>query len=83
MHEMRTVATDNHVAWSVCLSVYKTSVPCKTVMFIEVRFGAEHPGGPGSIVLYGVLDFLTDSMRPSPNNFGYLFHFLARFILIF
>jgi len=52
MHEMRTIATDDPVAWSVCLSV-KRLRPAKTAKRIQVLFGVEALGSPGHNVLNG------------------------------
>ena len=52
---MRPIATDDPVAWSVCLSVMQVS-PAKTVEWIEMPFGVWTHVEPRHIVLGGSSD---------------------------
>jgi len=50
---MRTVATDDPVAWCVCQSVCNAPASSKNGCMVEILilFGVENPGGPRNIVL--------------------------------
>jgi len=50
---MRTIETDNPVAWCVCQSVCNALAPCKTVERIKVLVKVETPGDLRNIVLDG------------------------------
>jgi len=54
MHEMRTIATDDSgVCQSICLSREQVRSAPKTAERIDILFGVETPGNPGSGVAMG------------------------------
>jgi len=77
MHEMRTTATDEPVAWCVCLSVAR------------LRTASTDPAGlfgvrdPGTQITSYCIGFPAHSMRTSPNYFGYLpYHFWLNVVVL-
>jgi len=66
------IATDNFVAWCVCMSVMRLRC-AKTAEQIDVVFTMENRGGPRHIVLDGGADPIRPegSMRLFSNYFGY------------
>jgi len=82
MREMETIATDDPVAWCVCLSVRRAPEPCKIAEQTDVLFGVETPADPRNIVLDEGPHLPRlgggGSMRPFPNYFGHLLTFTVK-----
>jgi len=73
MHEMRTIATDDPVAWCVYQSLFVDAPAlAKAAERIEFLCVMDNSRNLRNMVLFGCFDFPTDSMRPSTKYFGRL-----------